>query len=186
MIVILIVGTITNGFEIIILYYSKNNLKVTDSYASLIIACSGIGLFVGSLFILYLKKWDKGRTYMVSLTLILIGLLLFFIPNKYVLLIAQFLFSIGMFSYSVSKDILIQDSVPNEMMGRVGGLIRMVSHITVSISAALLGWIANTFGIETDFGFSSFLILLIIVLGIQGSLKLYKREVVPNEQTKNF
>ncbi|MGE7875460.1 MFS transporter [Bacillus paramycoides] len=186
MVVILISGIAIGGIETMILYYVKNDIGFSDMYTSWIIACSGIGLFIGSIFVSRFKNWNRQQFFIVSLSLIFIGLLLFLIPHKGVLMGAQLVLSIGIFSYSVSQDILIQEVVPNEMMGRVGGLLRMISHITLTVSTTLLGWFANIMGTKSVFVFSSTFIILTILMVVKAFSNLDNIGVKSNEQTEKL
>ena len=181
--VILVAGLATSGIQTMILYYLKNDFGATDAFTSWVIACSGLGLFVGSLLVPRLKHWVRNRVMLLSLGLSLLGLLLFFIPNPFVLMAAQFVLAVGIFTYSVTQDILIQDVVPNQMMGRVGGLIRMISHITLSLSTALLGWVAGLFGAPSVFLFASVLTLLAMQIVFKGPLSKLTKEAAYEQKT---
>lgn len=181
--VIRVAGLVTSGIQTMILYYLKNDFAASDAYTSWVIACSGLGLFVGSLLVPRLKHWLRNRVMLLAFGLSLLGLLLFLIPNPIVLMAAQIVLAVGIFTYSVTQDILIQDVVPNQMMGRVGGLIRMISHITLSLSTALLGWVAGLFGAPSVFLFASALTLLAMLIVFKGPLSKLTKEASYEQKT---
>lgn len=181
--VILVGGLATSGIQTMILFYLKNEIGASDMFTSWVIACSGFGLFVGSLVVPRFKHWKRSRLLLSSLVVSCIGLALFLIPQQGVLMGAQFIVAIGIFSYSLAQDLLIQDVVPNEMMGRVGGLVRMIMHVTLSMSTALLGWIAGLFGAQSVFAFAACLALLAILLAVKGPLSRTVKEVAHEKTT---
>ena len=69
------------------------------------------------------------------------------------------------------------------MMGRVVGLIRMISHITLSLSTALLGWVAGLFGAPSVFLFASALTLLAMLIVFKGPLSKLTKEASYEQKT---
>lgn len=178
--VTLIVGIATSGIQNIILFYIKDTLFLSDGFASMLFACSGLGMFLGSFSSQILKNIERSRLLFASLILAFAGLSLLFIENRLSVFVAQFILSMGLFSFYVTKDILIQDHCPNQLLGRVNSLIRIILSLSFVISNALLGSIASKWGILPVFTFSILVLGGCLLFFLQRSIHVFNSEGIVN------
>ncbi len=182
LIVVLASGLAVGGMQTLLIFYMKHSLALSDSFISLSFACAGFGMLVGSVLTAKLKHWQRGKFLILSVSTSIIGLLLFLIPSVEMIMLAQFVLSIGTFSCLVAQDVIIQDVVPNEMMGRVGGFVRTLSHVMLSLSTALLVWLADILNAQSVFIFSTSLMLIAMLIVLRGPLMHFTQSLLAKDE----
>lgn len=134
--VILTVGLATSGLQIVLIYFLKHEIAASDSGVATFMAVGGLGMLAGSFWIGKAKNVSRTRLLRQCFGIISVAVLLLITENIVVMVLGQFLLSAALLAYVVVEDVIVQDRVPNQMMGRVGGFLRLLSHLTVSISVA--------------------------------------------------
>lgn len=163
--VTLLITLATGGIETMIIFHLKDNLGFSDTLVSYMLASSTLGMFLGTLVAGHVSWWERGQLLAFSLAAAIAGLILFLSARLVMMLLAQCILSMGIFSFSVLRDIIVQDLTPGHLMGRVGGLVRMLMHASLPLSTALLAAITEWYGISVTFIviMGSLLIALVMV-----------------------
>ncbi|MGZ4122701.1 MAG: MFS transporter [Tumebacillaceae bacterium] len=151
LLVTIITGIADSGLMTVLLFHLKNDLVASDMFTSWVLAINGIGCLFGSMLIAKYKSRPLGKVLFYTLLVNNIGVLLYTLPGTWMLPISVIIAAIGGLAFNITRNVLIQETVANDMMGRVGGTMRMMSHLTFSISTAMLGAIAGFFTAETAF-----------------------------------
>lgn len=157
LLITIIAGVADSGLLTIVLFYLKNDLAVSDQFISVVFTIDGIGLFLGSLLLPRLKGTAQGKLMFYGLLVNNIGMLILIVPSALVVPVALFLIAVGSVVFIVSKNVITQEVVPNEMLGRIGGSMRMVGSLSTSISTVILGAVTSFGGAPTAFLFATVL-----------------------------
>lgn len=128
----------TGGLELLIIFYTKKELNVSDQFASLLYAMGAAGMFLGTLLVPVFKSMKRKNFLFITLFMIAAGVLMFQFKSMPALFMAQLLTFTGIFACSVTKDLVIQESAPPEMLGRISGLLRLINSSMISISMIFL------------------------------------------------
>lgn len=155
-----------SGILTVVLFHLKHELTKPDNYISFVLMVNGIGMLVGT-FVPQKFKWlAKGKMMFLALLINNIGVAMFLLPVSWIAPVALFTGSIGGMMLHIAYTVLIQESVPNEMLGRVNGAMRTMILITFPLSTSMLGSITGFFGSATAFitAVSLSIIPLLIIL----------------------
>ncbi|MEJ3719961.1 MFS transporter [Paenibacillus polymyxa] len=140
-----------NGIAPVLLFHLKNNLLLSDQQVGITMSVAGVGLFIGSVIASKLKKTSAGNLIFYFILVNNIGLTLFLLPGWWPILVGQFVFHFGGIVANIAKSVIIQTIVPNELLGRVSGTMRILDQGTQPISLALLGGVAASNGAYMSF-----------------------------------
>ncbi|MNG57891.1 enterobactin exporter EntS [compost metagenome] len=135
---ILFIMLATGGLELLIIFYTKNTLHVSDQFASLLYAAGASGMFIGTLLVPVFRKMKRKLFLFITLIMIAMGVLMFQLGTLPALICAQLLTFTGIFACSVTKDLIIQESAPPAMLGRISGLLRLINSSMISLSTVFL------------------------------------------------
>jgi DHA3 family macrolide efflux protein-like MFS transporter len=182
LIIILLVGLGSSGITTLVLFHLKNNLAASDSVISWFLAVQGLGLFLSSFFMPRFKHVPQGRFLFYTLLVSAVGTALFLIPALWMMPIALCVAGIGGFAFLISKDVVIQTAVKNEMMGRIGGTLRMVTNVTTVVSASMLGGIAAAVSAEAAFLTALLLVVFPLLLLVKSPLIRFDQQAYNPEQ----
>lgn len=151
LLVFLVSNLADNGITPVLIYHLKHNLGLSSEKIGLTLAAGGIGLFVGSILALKFKKFPSGKVIFFFLLVNNVGISLYLLHDWCFIVLAQFTLYLGGVVSNIIKSVVIQTIVPNEMLGRVAGGMRIMEQGTQPISLALLGWIAAEHGSYSAF-----------------------------------
>ncbi|TCP57863.1 Na+/melibiose symporter-like transporter [Tumebacillus sp. BK434] len=155
-----------SGILTVVLFHLKHELTKPDNYISFVLMVNGLGMLVGT-FVPQKFKWlAKGKMMFAALLINNIGVAMFLLPVTWIAPFALFTGSIGGMMLHIAYTVLIQESVPNDMLGRVNGAMRTLILITFPLSTSMLGSITGFFGSVTAFitAVSLSIIPLLIIL----------------------
>ncbi|HFO2533760.1 TPA: MFS transporter [Yersinia enterocolitica] len=159
MLFIITITLATGGLELLIIFYIKNRLHVSDEFASLMYAMGAAGMFCGSLLVPVFKKLARKTFLLVTLAMIASGIILFQSDSLWILLVAQWMTFMGIFACMVTQDLIIQECAPAGMLGRISGLIRITNSAMIALSTLFLTSLAAILNIKVVF-----IIVFLIVL----------------------
>jgi MFS transporter, DHA3 family, macrolide efflux protein len=149
--IVLIVGLSTSGLHVVLIYFLKHEMSASDSDVAMFMAVGGLGMLVGTIWVARSANADRVRFLRWCFALISLSILFLLSESIPVMIVAQFVLSVGLLAYMVIEDVVVQDRVPNHMMGRVGGFIRLLSHLSVSASIAITSVLVSVIGAEAMF-----------------------------------
>ena len=153
-------GAATSGIQTVILFYAKDHLSLSDGQTGLFFGIEGLGMLFGSLFVKKFKSIKREKFLQICLLLNLFASFLFLWPHTETLLLGQLLISMGSFSYLVSMDVIIQQLTPENMLGRVTGLFRLLNYLIFVLSTAGRSLLIDKTSILNIFLLSTILIFL--------------------------
>ncbi|ASS73963.1 hypothetical protein CIG75_02505 [Tumebacillus algifaecis] len=140
-----------SGILTVVLFHLKHELVKPDNYISFALMINGIGMLVGT-FVPQKFKWlAKGKMMFFALLINNIGVAMFLLPVTWIAPIALFTGSLGGMMLHIAYTVLIQESVPNEMLGRVNGAMRTMILISFPLSTSMLGSITGFLGSQVAF-----------------------------------
>lgn len=154
---IIFITLATGGLELLIIFYIKNRLQVSDEFASLMYALGAVGMFLGSCLVPVFRRLKRKSFLLITLLLMIGGIFLFQLETVPALMAGQVLIFMGMFACSVTQDLIIQESAPPEMLGRISGLLRIINSAMISLSTFFLTTLAASL---------SFQAIAVIVIGM--------------------
>ncbi|CDG21525.1 putative membrane protein [Xenorhabdus poinarii G6] len=159
---IICVTLATGGLELLIIFYIKNQLNLSDRFASVMFAVGAAGMFTGSLLVTLLKRLVRKKFLLI--VLITTGTGIWFLQSATLttLIIGQFLTFVGIFACSVTQDLMIQESAPTAMLGRISGLLRIVNSATIAASTFCLTWLASLL----SFPFIALIVIVIMFVAL--------------------
>lgn len=125
----------------------------------------GIGGLVGTLIAVPLvrrfgRRWAIGADIAGTFLMMLIPALT---PNAWAIGAAAVIGGIGGAMWSIVVTSIRQEVVPDEMLGRTGGVFRLFGYGALSVGAALAGAVAEIAGIPAVFALFALLTLFLIV-----------------------
>lgn len=149
--IVLIVGLSTSGLHVVLIYFLKHEMTVPDSDVAIFSAVGGFGMLVGSILVSRSENVDRVRFLRWCFALVSVSILLLLSQSVPLMILAQFALSAGLLGYMVMQDVVVQDRVPNHMMGRVGGFVRLLSHLSTSASVAITSVLVSVIGAKAMF-----------------------------------
>ncbi|ORM72709.1 hypothetical protein HA44_20230 [Mixta gaviniae] len=103
------------------------------------------------------RRLKRKSFLLITLLLMIGGIFLFQLETVPALMAGQVLIFMGMFACSVTQDLIIQESAPPEMLGRISGLLRIINSAMISLSTFFLTTLAASL---------SFQAIAVIVIGM--------------------
>lgn len=152
----------TGGLELLIIFYTKNTLHVSDQFVSLLYAAGATGMFLGTVLVPVFKKMKRKLFLFMTLIMITAGVLMFQFASLPALIMAQLLTFTGIFACSVTKDLIIQESASPSMLGRISGLLRLINSSMISLSTLFL----TTLSAFISFQQIAFIIILLVFVAL--------------------
>lgn len=170
----LLVSLASSGLGTVLIYSLKHQ-QASDAYVAIFLSLGGLGMLLGSIWVGKSHDVSRSRRLGQCHLSMIGGLLLFLSANHFAILLAQVFLSAGVFASSIMQDIVVQDFVPNEMMGRVGGFLRLLSHVTISASIASSSVMVDIVGVTGTLLLATAVVLLGMLLlmwktGVEGRL----------------
>lgn len=166
-IIIVILFHIMAGYMIgntIIVYYLKSELGKNDFFILIATSIYGMGMFAGILSASLLEKKSRKLSLLVLMLFIILGFVFINLKNDFLICLSLFFISYGIHFFSILKDILIQEIIPNYMIGRIGTLIRSILQGCTVLSMAGVPILNQIFSFNIIFSIS--LVLSIIIIWI--------------------
>lgn len=125
----------------------------------------GIGGFVGTLIAVPLvrrfgRRWAIGADIVGTFVMMLIPALT---PNAWAIGAAAVIGGVGGAMWSIVVSSIRQQVVPDDMLGRTGGVFRLFGYGALSVGAALAGVVAQAAGLPAVFGLCALFTLLLFV-----------------------
>lgn len=155
-----------NGLILVIYYHLRSTLNFNENVIGWLTSSLGIGMLIGSIISGTMKKFSPVKTIYWGFTIAAIGVLLFLIPLWFFIPIGLMLVAVGGIMSSIGENVLIQQSVLNEYLGRVSGALRLLKLATRPISIFFLMWITENLGAKIAFLISIFIYALILIIMI--------------------
>ena len=152
----------TGGLELLIIFHMKDNLNVSDQFASLMYATGIAGMFLGSLLVPAFIHIERKSFIIITLLMMISGSVLFQHGSTPAIIGGQLLIFMGIFACNVTQEILIQECAPPAMLGRISGLLRMVKHAMIPLSTIFLMSLAAVL----DFKYIMLVVMLIILMAL--------------------
>jgi MFS transporter, DHA3 family, macrolide efflux protein len=174
MVLVVVMFVAAAGIMTPILFSLKHDHALSDRTISWILAIDAAGMFIASLVLPFFKRMTKARLLFLGAVIQLAGMALLLIPNYWIVPLSLFISSTGFRAFVLAYEVIIQEQVPNEMRGRIGGTVRMVSFLSGSLSTTLLGLL--TAGVGTQMTY-----LVAVVLSVLPILLMLKTGM--NRQT---
>ena len=175
-IIIVILFHIMAGYLVgntIIVYYLKSELGKEDFFILIATSIYGMGMFAGILSASLLEKKSRKLSLLVLMLFIILGFVFINLKNDFLICLSLFFISFclslffisyGIHFFSILKDILIQEIIPNYMIGRIGTLIRSILQGCTVLSMAGVPILNQIFSFNIIFSIS--LVLSIIIIWI--------------------
>lgn len=154
----------TGGLELLIIFYTKNTLGVSDQIVSLLYAAGACGMFFGTILVPAFKKVKRKLFLIVTLVMIIFGVSMLQFAAIPALVLAQIFIFTGTFSCSVTKDLIIQESAPPAMLGRISGLLRLINSSMISLSTLFLISLASAISFKHIILIIIFLVCIALVI----------------------
>lgn len=173
-----------SGILTVVLFHLKDELAMPDNLISYVLMVNGLGMLIGTILPPRLKRLARGKMMLLALLLNNFGVALFLIPVAWIAPIALFIGSIGGMMLHISYTVMIQESVPNEMLGRVNGAMRTLIAITFPLSTSMLGSITGFLGSETAFLTAVSLSILPLLIILKGPVYRFSQQQL-NEEVVN-
>ncbi|WP_431224300.1 MFS transporter [Serratia sp. L9] len=152
----------TGGLELLIIFYIKNKLGVSDQFASFMYAVSAGGMFLGSILVPVFKGMARKSFLFITLLMIAAGVMLFQYGSVPALLAGQLFTFMGIFACRVTQDLIIQESAPQAMLGRISGLLRIINSAMISLSTIFLTSLAAVL----SFKYIALIIILMVLVAL--------------------
>ncbi|MBS4431351.1 MFS transporter [Pectobacterium punjabense] len=152
----------TGGLELLIIFYIKNRLHVSDQFASLMYAIGAVGMFLGSILVPLFRKIKRKIFLFITLLMIAGGISLFQIGSIPALISGQLLIFMGIFACSVTQDLIIQESAPPTMLGRISGILRIINSTMISLSTFFL----TSLTAFLSFKYIALIVILLVLLAL--------------------
>lgn len=160
------------GSMAIILFHIKNNLHLSDAFASWMLIASGVGAFLVTMFPKKYDSVDKGRNLFIFILICSIGNSIFLFPYVWTVPFAMFISTMGRRAFIVTFNVIIQEIVPDNLLGRISGTIRSIYTISYPISFLILGFVTELFG--TTAAFATIVCMSLIPTSIIRFSSIYK------------
>lgn len=147
LIVVLAVSNLgDNGLMLVIYYHLKHVLHFENDMIGWLTTAMGIGMLLGSLLSSRLQKTISPiQMFSWGFVLASTGTVLFLVPYWQMIPVALAVIAVGGTMVAVGESIIIQQSVPNEFLGRVGATTRTLKLAMRPVSMILLMSIAEHF-----------------------------------------
>lgn len=153
-----------NGLLLVLIYHFRAVLEINNSTISWIMAFMGIGSILGSITYNRLKHISPNRLFIWGFIISTVGTLGLLTPYWILLPIVLLILSIGGILVGISQNVIIQESIPYELLGRVNGTIRMLTLLMRPCSMFILPYLAQEFNTYVSFVFVASLNLLAFLI----------------------
>ncbi len=167
---VIIVGVMNLGWSawasIMVLYVvAPGPGGLTEFSYGVMLTSIGIGGVAGTLVAVpfvkrFGRRWAIGADIIGTFLMLLIPA---FTPNAWLIGVAAVAGGVGGAMWSVVVSSIRQQVVPNEMLGRTGGVFRLFGYGALPLGSALAGIVAENAGIPAVFGLCALFTLLLIV-----------------------
>ncbi|HEX2622343.1 MAG TPA: MFS transporter [Phototrophicaceae bacterium] len=167
---LIIVGVMNMGWSawmsIMVLYVVKPGPGgLTEVEFGFMLTSIGIGGLVGTLVAVPLverfgRKWAIGADIVGTFIMLAIPALT---PNAWAIGSAAVIGGVGGAMWSIVVSSIRQQLVPDDMLGRTGGVFRLFGYGALPLGSALAGIVAESVGLPAVFALCAFLTLLLIV-----------------------
>jgi hypothetical protein len=141
----------TACFSILVLY-ALEDLKLTEATYGLLISTGAIGGLLGSLVTSsVIRKLGSGGAIFFAILTAGLSNAGTTIPNAFVVALMLGLHSFSNVIWGVVILSLRQALIPDQLLGRVNSVVRLVSWGVIPLGAGLGGFLGSTFGLATPF-----------------------------------
>ena len=141
--------------------YAKEVLGVGASALGVLLSMGGLGAVVGSLIVASIPGGQRGRVWMLSVTLIGVAMLAFSVNSTYwVALGCAVLIGAGQAGYLSLGSVLLQAYTEDEYRGRALS-VYMMQYGLMSLGTLLVSLVANAIGPQIAVGLASIALLAI-------------------------
>jgi len=155
----------------IFVLYALEILELSEWGFGVILAASAVGGLAGGLVAPGLARFfgDGKSFYIITITAAISEAIIGFTSNAIVVALAMIAFGMGAMWWNVIAVSLRQSVVPDQLLGRVNSVYRLLAWGTMPLGAAIGGGLARLFGLRAPYFFSA------IVLGL---LTLYMLPII--------
>lgn len=136
----------------------KHAFGLSTALVTGVFVATGVGSFVGAQLPLRLPKLATTKFLGAMIALNVLGLLSMLIPNWLFIPVGLFLGAVGYLGAAVSRNLLLQNHVPLEILGRAMATFRTATGMVAILSPLVMGLIAATWGVR-----SALVILAVLV-----------------------
>lgn len=129
--------------------YAENILKIGGQNFGYLVLATGFGMMVGVYFMGYFSHWFK-KSQLVFFGFLFAGLSLVFlsaIKNIYQVLFLIFFLGFGNALITAPLQTVIHENTPENLRGRVSGILGMVVNSAFTFPAVVAGGLADIFGL---------------------------------------
>ncbi|USK57372.1 MFS transporter [Cytobacillus solani] len=165
-------NSLVNG---VLTFFALNNLSVSPFQLGLAYSLSGIGGVLASLYISKLRLLlTHNKLILICVILNFIGIfMIVFTSEWWILGISIFIRTFGLSMLSIYFISYRQENVPIDMLGKVSSTFNMITKGVPILGTIIAGVFAEFFNIRLLFGFSSIIILYLMIKNIRYKPTLY-------------
>lgn len=171
------------GNETLMIFHLQHDFGLTSQQISWVLAMVAVGSLGSSLIAPRLKHFPKQKLMFWGLTIASLAGAMYLLPVFWVIPIALILAGLGLLIFIVAYSTLVQDSISNEMLGRVGSTVRMIEFFTIGVANSYMSALAEHFGAPRALLLSFLLSLLPLLLLVKGAGK--RNDMGVNAPQKN-
>lgn len=139
----LLINVSTGGLQVFIIYYLKNTVNMTDEAVSLILGVSAIGMFISTLIVPLLERFSRLLVLFIAVGVLVVGLMSLQLQHFVFIALGQFLVAAAIFCCLVQQDLIVQENVTQEMLGRINGLMRVIVGISLPMSTIIINCLSD-------------------------------------------
>lgn len=138
--------------DIALLTYVKNVIKGTSIEYGLLQTCVSIGVFAGGFLTIRLHKWDKFTLFLTGILMVGLDFVIFGLSSHlYISLLLMVLLGVAFVLLEICMVTLIQENVPDNMLGRVFSLWNVMGSAGDAISYIYIAGVLSIFSVGGAF-----------------------------------
>lgn len=152
-VIVIFLNSTSGMVDTTIIFYSKDELELSNLELGVVLSAAGIGGLVGSLLIGRLRRhFSVGKLIALSTLLTSLVLLLFYFADSvYWLAIGLFLFGWFETISTLSIWTFRQESTPHHLIGRISGITGSIFKLGMPFAIAFSGWVTKQEGASLVF-----------------------------------
>jgi MFS family permease len=138
------------AISVLALGYSEAILKIGSRNFGYLVLSAGAGMIMGIYFIGHFSPWFK-HSRLILFGFLVAGFSLVFlsaISNIYLTLLLIFLLGFGNALVTAPLQTVIHENTPENLRGRVSGILGMLVNSAFTFPAVAGGWFADIFGLR--------------------------------------
>jgi len=152
--------------DIALLPYVKEIIKGTSIEYGLLQTCISIGVFLGGFLVIRLNKLDKFTMFLTGILMVGIDFFIFGLSSHlYISLALMIILGIAFVLLEICMVTLIQENVPDKMLGRVFGLWNVTGCAGDAISYIYIAGVLSIFSVKGAFILGGIILIIGCVTG---------------------